>query len=160
MDHSYKIKHNMSNSRLYRIWKNMKQRVYNPKNTYYHNYGGKGIVICDEWHKFEPFMEWSLDNGYNDELTIDRTNNDIGYNPSNCKWVPSSEQKWNIRGWGSSHYKGVHFDKSRNKYHAAVKVNGKHIYLGRFKTEYEAALKYDQYCKDNNIKRPINVSGA
>jgi hypothetical protein len=155
-----KIKHNMSYSRLYRIWKNMKQRVYNPKNTEFHNYGGRGIVICDEWHSFIPFMEWALANGYNDELTIERVNNDIGYNPYNCKWIPSDEQKKNIRGWGNSKYKGVYFEKERNKFQTGLKVNGKKVHLGRFDTEFEAALAYDLYCIENNVDRPLNVLGV
>jgi hypothetical protein len=150
-------KHNMSHSRLYRIWKNIKQRTGNPNNTEYRNYGGKGIVVCDEWLVFDVFKEWALSNGYMDTLTIERNNNDIGYCPENCKWIPSSAQKINRRGYGSSEFRGVSFDKSRAKWVASLMVDNKYVRIGRFATEYEAAEQYDLYCIINNLNKPLNV---
>ncbi|QEM43310.1 HNH endonuclease [Bacillus phage Chotacabras] len=79
--------HGMSRTRLYTIWKNMKQRCYNPKRKRYEYYGARGIKVCDEWHDFVPFMEWAMSNGYTEELTIDRIDSDKDYEPSNCHWI-------------------------------------------------------------------------
>lgn len=87
---------NISETRLYSIWANMKQRCYNPKNKFYNHYGGKGIIVCEEWlNDFEVFQEWAYGNGYREYLSIDRINNDKGYMPQNCRWVTQKEQMQN-----------------------------------------------------------------
>lgn len=88
--------HGMSQTRLYEIWKNMKRRCYKETNSRYENYGGRGIIICDEWKdNFIPFYNWAMANGYNDNLTIDRENVDGNYEPSNCRWATWQEQSYN-----------------------------------------------------------------
>ena len=85
--------HGLSNDRLYRIWKGMRQRCYNPKANSYHTYGGRGITICDEWKEdLLAFREWALSHGYSDELSIDRIDCDKGYSPDNCRWATAEEQ--------------------------------------------------------------------
>lgn len=66
----------------------MKQRCLNPKCKAYKNYGARGISVCDEWMDFEPFCKWALDNGYAPGLDLDRADNERGYSPENCRWVP------------------------------------------------------------------------
>lgn len=73
--------------RLYRIWKSMRLRCLNPKDTAYKNYGGRGITICDEWRKYESFRDWALANGYQCNLIIDRRDNDGNYEPGNCRFT-------------------------------------------------------------------------
>ncbi len=80
-------KHGMADTRIYKIWRNMKQRCSNPNATKYEIYGGKGIKVCDEWLKFMNFYNWSIANGYNDNLSIDRIDGDKDYTPENCRWV-------------------------------------------------------------------------
>ena len=76
----------------------MKRRCLKINCKDYHNYGGRGIVICDEWmNDFLQFKEWSYKNGYDDNLTIERIDVNIGYNPKNCTWIPNSEQSKNRR---------------------------------------------------------------
>ena len=90
------LKHGMKGTRLYRIWKAMKTRCYNPNSPYFKYYGGKGITVCDEWRdSFQAFYEWSMANGYSDELTIDRIDSDKGYFPANCRWVTMTIQNQN-----------------------------------------------------------------
>lgn len=88
-----KIKHNHANKeRLYNIWKCMRQRCNNPKNPSYPCYGGKGVIICDEWNEYQGFREWALANGYDDSLSIDRIDPDGNYCPSNCRWADDKTQ--------------------------------------------------------------------
>ena len=74
----------------------MKQRCYNPKNTGYPSYGGRGITVCDEWRAdFVPFRDWAVVNGYEDTLSLDRIDNDGHYSPENCRWATEHTQKRN-----------------------------------------------------------------
>lgn len=89
--------HGMSGTRLHRIWKSMRTRCNNPNCLSYKNYGGRGIKICDEWDEFLNFYNWAIYNGYSDNLTLDRIDNNSGYRPDNCRWVTVKEQCNNQR---------------------------------------------------------------
>jgi len=79
--------HGGSQTKLYYIWAAMLHRCRNSNNLSYHNYGGKGIRVYQEWNNFKLFSEWSYSNGYSEGLTIHRLNPAGNYEPSNCAWV-------------------------------------------------------------------------
>lgn len=89
---SRNYRHGHRYSRLYHIWNKMRQRCYNPKDPKYPRYGARGITVCPEWGEFQVFYEWAIANGYNDNLTIDRLENDGNYCPENCHWATVKEQ--------------------------------------------------------------------
>ena len=87
------VTHGDSRTRLHNIWLNMKGRCTNPNHPRYHHYGGRGITVCAEWsNSFAAFRDWALDNGYRDDLSIDRINNDGNYCPENCRFTNLIQQ--------------------------------------------------------------------
>lgn len=85
--------HKVGGTRLYQIWQGMRARCYNQHNSSYHRYGGRGITICEEWRTdFYSFYNWSMSNGYTDDLTIDRKDTNGNYEPDNCRWTTQKEQ--------------------------------------------------------------------
>lgn len=93
-----RIKHGFSNTRLSRILNGIIQRCNNPNLKNYNNYGGRGISICNEWvNNKSSFYKWAIDNGYNDNLEIDRINVNGNYEPNNCRWVDLKTQARNKR---------------------------------------------------------------
>lgn len=91
-----------SSSRLYAVWLNMRRRCYNPNSHDYHNYGGRGIGICDDWQIFSEFEAWAKSTDYDEnadfmKCTLDRIDHEKDYAPDNCRWVPISVQQNNKR---------------------------------------------------------------
>lgn len=115
-------KHGDVGTRLYNTWQHMKRRCNNPKDKSYQRYGGRGITVCDEWNGqdgYIKFKQWALSNGYEDNLTIDRINNDKGYYPENCRWVNQT-----IQGNNTSTNQYITFKGETHTYAEWGKITG------------------------------------
>ena len=109
--------HGMTGSRLYVCYNDMMSRCYRQKDTHYKAYGGRGITVCDEWkNDSKAFIDWALANGYSDDLTIERIDVNGNYEPSNCMWIPMSEQYDNKRqnvmlGWNGERHNATYWSR-------------------------------------------------
>lgn len=90
-------KHGKSKTKLYSVWKAMRQRCNNPNNYDYQWYGAEGKKICDEWDNYIEFEKWAMSSGYKSGLTIDRIDSSSCYCPENCRWITIQEQQKNKR---------------------------------------------------------------
>jgi hypothetical protein len=97
--HNLLTKHGESRTRLYYIHQSMKQRCNDKNHHAYKDYGGRGIIVCDEWLDFPAFHNWAIENGYRENmgLSIDRINVNGNYCPQNCRWAMIDTQSNNKR---------------------------------------------------------------
>lgn len=98
--------HGFSKTKIYSLWCGIKDRCFRHKNKDYKNYGGRGIIVCNEWLKFENFYNWAIENGYKEGLTIERIDVNGNYEPNNCKWIKNELQSHNKRNNHYLTYKG------------------------------------------------------
>ncbi len=125
--------HGLSYDKCYNTWNSMVGRCLRKSSRQYHNYGGRGIEICDEWLDFPSFKKWYDENNI-DGFQIDRIDNDGNYEPSNCQFISQQDNLAKKIVYKTSKYKYVHWNKNDCKWRAVYK--GK--YLGQFIDEEEA----------------------
>lgn len=151
------LKHGLSKTKLFNVWWQMKERCYNHKNISYKNYGGRGIIVCNDWNNdFKVFYDWCLENGYKEGLSIDRKNNDGNYDPLNCRFTDNVTQNCNRRNFNKTGYRGV--EKRGNMYIASLSIKNKKFYIGSFSSAEECAKQRDIYVIKNNLKHSLNFN--
>jgi adenylate kinase family enzyme len=126
---------------LYKAYHAMRDRCYNPNNTHYEYYGGRGITVCERWSGNSGFSNFLKDMGERPKnYTLDRIDNNKGYSPENCRWADRPTQQYNqrISVTNTSGYKGVHYYKKNGKWTAYITINGKRKHLGYFARKQDA----------------------
>lgn len=155
---SWHVRHGLAYNPLYKHWNQMIHRCNDPKSIGYKNYNEKGITVCDRWLDVTNFIEDMMPN-YQEGLTLDRKNNDLGYSKDNCRWATRNVQQRNkrvIQRNNKTGYKGVHICSKTKKYKARIKVNSKTFCLGSYIEKVDAALAYNRYVIDNNLEHTLN----
>ncbi len=151
--------HGLRTHKLYQTWSGEKSRCNNKNDKDYNFYGGRGITFSKEFNYFPDWLKYveSLENYHKKGYSIDRINNDKGYEKGNLRWVNMKIQARNRRklmSTNTSGYRGI--GKKGNNWYSKIKINYKTKYLGMFKTKLEAAKAYDTYVIENDLEHTIN----
>lgn len=131
-------KHGMEGTPTYKSWNNMMMRCYNPNRINYPEYGGRGVRVCEKWHKFEGFFE---DMGVRPlGHSLNRIGDSLLYSKETCEWATYSEQSFDQRRrcTNTSGRTGVSFQKKTGKWKAEITKGGKVYFLGYFKNFEDA----------------------
>jgi hypothetical protein len=117
-------RHGGTKTVLFKRWSSMKERCYRKNHVHYHNYGGRGITVCDEWKdSFEAFRDWALNNGFSEDLQLDRIDNDGNYCPENCRFTSIQRQSINRRTTKFIEYNGERLSYSEWSLRLGAKKN-------------------------------------
>ena len=150
--------HGYTGTRLHKIWIQMKARCNIKTSGSYKNYGERGIEVCSEWNdSFQNFRDWAINNGYMDNLTIERESINKNYEPLNCSWKNKNIQQRNtrkIQSNNTSGYRGV--SKLNTGWLSQIRAGKENIRIGIFNTKIEAAMSYDLYILTYKLEHTKN----
>ena len=149
MQNPRNYKHGFKGTHFYRVWQNMKNRCLNPRSSFYINYGGRGIKVCDRWQKFENFRDDMYESyqvhvkkfGAGSNTQIERQNNDNDYEPSNCLWVTQKTQMRNTRRNHIIEYDGLALPLTAMAEHHGIPERVLSLRINRLKWPIAKALK-------------------
>lgn len=133
-----KVKHVMGEGRIkqpeYHVWSEMIGRCENQNNKSYHNYGGRGIKVCEEWHDYRNFISDMGKRG--DGMSLDRIDNNGDYCPENCRWATNNEQAANKRN--NVDVVGVTYNKKDDAWLARLQIGGRLLLCKQYKNKADA----------------------
>lgn len=138
------IKHGLCDKHpLYNVWKNIKKRCNYPNAQEYDNYGGRGIMICNEWsNDFKNFYNWAINNGWASGLSIDRIDNDGNYCPENCRWATAKIQMNNTTKNHNINYQDKVFTLATLAEHLNIPYNIVRYRISRCNWTVERLINY------------------
>ena len=119
----------------------MRRRCDDPNNPFYHHYGGRGIIVCEEWNKSFSAFHRDMSDSYQKGLSIDRMDNNGNYCKENCRWVIKSVNNANKRSNGK-YLRGTKPNGRGSDFQARIKVFDVEYYIGNYKTMEEAHKAY------------------
>lgn len=152
--------HGFSYHKFYKTWKHMVGRCTNPKIKAYKNYGGRGITVCAEWLDIRNFVAWcDLTYPNIEGYTLDRIDNDKGYNPENCRWTDRTTQNINqrIKKNNTSGFVGIIWNPLNKNWRASIRFKNEKINLGSHKTIEEAVQARDKYILENSLPHKLST---
>ena len=150
------ITHGLKKHKGYKVHNDMMRRCYNERTSGYQNYGGRGITVCDEWLNVVGFIAW-FEGNYIEGFTLDRIDNDKGYNPDNCRFADKVTQALNQRIKKSNTSGFVGIKSSGKKWGARVRIFNKDIWVGSYNTIEEAVLARDNYIIENKLPHKLST---
>ena len=155
-----RITHGLRVNKFYQTWYGMLQRCTNTMRQDYKNYGGRGIIVCEEWLDIKKFIAWAESTHPNIEgYTLDRIDNDKGYNPDNCRWADRTMQSVNqrISKRNTSKILGVSWVSRDKSWVAQISHMGKKVWIGQFISIEDAIEARNSYILVNKLPNPLSV---
>lgn len=129
--------HTIRNHPLYVLWNNIFQRCENPDDASYKDYGGRGIHCCKRWYRFENFLA-DMGDRPSPKHSLDRRDNDKGYEPGNVRWATDSEQALNRRRFKNNTSGQTGVRRHKNSFIARMDFEGVRYIIGYFATQKQA----------------------
>ena len=153
-----KITHGLRYNKFYGVWKDMRGRCCNLKHKSYPEYGGRGILLCNDWQDVVKFVAWA-ESTYIEGMSLDRIDNDGNYEPDNCRWADKTTQAINqrIQKNNTSGFAGINWYKAKSKWRARITINKSTINLGYFEDIQDAVKARDTFIIENNLTHKLST---